>query len=458
MSLFLQGTLILALIAGNAFFVAAEFALLSVRRSRLQQLVRMGNSRAAMVQKLLVFPSRLFSGLQLGVTAASLLLGWLGESMLAEDIRHVLEGRMANFIGPLSHGFATLVAFLLITGLLMVLGELAPKTIGYERAERVAIIFALPLTVFMRVVRVPVLVMDRVATTVTRVVGVTASSGHGEMHSLEEVELIVTGVRKRGLLGEEQEEMIHSIFDLHRALVREIMVPRNQITMLPFSKDLHFLLESIVRDQHSRVPIYQGSPDHIIGILYSRDLLGVTLDRLSHHIPLDEPMDLMSLLHAPMIVPETMPLIKLLDEARRRHAHLALVVDEFGTFVGLVTIEDVLEQIVGEIQDEYDREEAVIKKLGEDVLVVDAALSLRELADDHDIVLPRGAGYETVAGFMLDCLGKIPKGGESFAYEGRVYTVVDMDGLRVSKVKIEKLGSKGVRPKVTPVRSKGTSG
>ena len=458
MSLFLQIALILALIAGNAFFVAAEYALLSVRRSRLQQLVRMGRSRAAMVQKLLAFPSRLFSGLQLGVTAASLLLGWLGESMLAEDIRRGLEGRLEHFVGPLSHGFATLVAFLLITALLMVLGELAPKTIGYERAERVALIFALPLTVYMRVVRVPVLVMDRLATTVTRVVGVTASTGHSEMHSLEEVELIVTGVRKRGLLGEEQEEMIHSIFDLHRALVREIMVPRNQITSLPFSKDLHFLLDSIVRDQHSRVPIYEGSPDHIIGILYARDLLGVTLDRLSHHIPLDEPMDLMSLLHPPMIVPETMSLIKLLDEARRRHAHLALVVDEFGTFVGLVTIEDVLEQIVGEIQDEYDREEAAIKKLGEDVLVVDAALSLRELADDYDIVLPRGAGYETLAGFTLDCLGKIPKGGESFAYEGRVYTVVDMDGLRVSKVKIERLGSKGARPKVAPVRSKGSAG
>ena len=458
MDLFLQGTLILALIAANAFFVAAEYALLTVRRSRLQQLVRMGNSRALLVQKLLAYPSRLFSAIQLGVTAASLLLGWLGESMLAEDIRVLLEGRVEHFIGPLSHGFATLLAFVLITVLLMVLGELAPKTIGYERAERVALIFALPLTVFMRMVHLPVLVMDRLATTMTRVVGVTASTGHGEMHSLEEVELIVTGVRKRGLLGEEQEEMIHSIFDLHRALVREIMVPRNQITMLPFSKDLHFLLESIVRDQHSRVPIYEGSPDHIIGVLYSRDLLGVTLDRLSHHIPLDEPMDLMSLLHPPMIVPETMPLIKLLDEARRRHAHLALVVDEFGTFVGLVTIEDVLEQIVGEIQDEYDREEAAIKKLGEDVLVVDAALSLRELADDYDIVLPRGAGYETLAGFTLDCLGKIPKGGESFAYEGRVYTVVDMDGLRVSKVKIERLGSKGARPRVTPVRSKANPG
>jgi putative hemolysin len=458
MSLFLQVALILALIAANAFFVAAEYALLSVRRSRLQQLVRMGRSRAAMVQKLLAFPSRLFSGLQLGVTAASLLLGWLGESMLAEDVRELLMGRLQHLVGPLSHGFATLVAFLLITALLMVLGELAPKTIGYERAERVALIFALPLTLFMRVVRVPVLVMDRLATTVTRVVGVSASAGHSEMHSLEEVELIVTGVRKRGLLGEEQEEMIHSIFDLHRALVREIMVPRNQITSLPFSKDLHFLLDSIVRDQHSRVPIYEGSPDHIIGILYSRDLLGVTLDRLSHNIPLDEPMDLQSLLHPPMIVPETMPLIKLLDEARRRHAHLALVVDEFGTFVGLVTIEDVLEQIVGEIQDEYDREESAIKKLGEDVLVVDAALSLRELADDYEIVLPRGEGYETLAGFVLDSLGKIPKGGESFAFEGRIYTVVDMDGLRVAKVKIERLGSKGDRPKVAPVRSKGGAG
>lgn len=457
MSLFLQGVLILALIAVNAFFVATEYALLSVRRSRLQQLVRMGSSRAVLVQKILAYPSRLFSALQLGVTAASLLLGWLGEELLAGDIRGLMEGRVNHLIGPLSHGLATLLAFALITGLLMVLGELAPKTIGYERAERVALIFALPLTVFMRVVRVPVLVMDRLASGVTRAVGVTASAGHGDMHSLEEVELIVSGVRKRGLLGEEQEEMVHSIFDLHRALVREIMVPRNQITSLPFSKDLRFLLESIVHDQHSRIPIYEGSPDHIIGILYARDLLGVTLDRLSHHILLDDPLDLLSLLHPPMIVPETMPLIKLLDEARRRRAHLALVVDEFGTFVGLVTIEDVLEQIVGEIQDEYDREEASIKKLGEDVLVVDAAINLRDLADDYEIVLPRGEGYETLAGFVLDCLGKIPKGGESFAYDGRIYTVVDMEGLRVSKVKIERLGTRGDRPRVAPLRPKGTS-
>ncbi|HUZ47603.1 MAG TPA: hemolysin family protein [Terriglobia bacterium] len=457
MELFLQGVLIFGLVAVNAFFVATEYSLLSVRRSRLQQLVRLGSHRATLVQKLLAYPSRLFSGLQLGITAASLLLGWLGESMLAADVRELLDGRLKHFVGPVSHGTATIIAFLLITGLLMVLGELAPKTIGYERAEKVSLLASWPLTLYMRTVHYPVLLMDWLAIRMARGVGVTPSAGHGDTHSLEEVELIVAGIRKRGLLGEEQEGMIHSVFDLHRVLVREIMVPRPQITSLPFSKDLHFLLERIVQDQHSRVPVYEDSPDHIIGILYARDLLGVALDRLRGRIPLSDPLDLRSLLHAPMIVPEAMPLVKFLDEARRRHAQLALVVDEFGTFVGLVTIEDVLEQIVGEIQDEYDREEELIQKVGEHVLVVDAALSLRELADDYNIVLPRGEGYETLAGFVLDRMGAIPVGGESFMYEGRVYTVVEMEGLRVAKVRIEKFTGKGPRLKVAPAPSQGDS-
>ncbi len=457
MIVFLQGALILSLVATNAFFVAAEFALLSIRRSRLQQLVRIGSFRAGLVQKLLGYPSRLFSGLQLGVTAASLLLGWLGESILARQLQGLLEDRLRHFVGPATHGASTAIAFLLITGMLMVFGELAPKTIGYERAERVALLVSWPLTLYMRVVHYPVLLMDWLANRVARWAGVTVTVGHSDMHSLEEVDLIVAGIRKRGLLGEEQEEMIHSVLDLHRVLVREIMVPRPQITSLPLSKDLDFLLERIVKDQHSRVPIYEDSPDEIVGILYARDLLGVALDRLRFHIPLSEPLDLLSLLHAPMIVPETMPLIKLLDETRRRHAQLALVVDEFGTFVGLVTIEDALEQIVGEIQDEYDREEDVIQQVGEHVLVMDAALSLRELADDYGIVLPRGAGYETLAGFVLDRLGAIPRGGESFIYEGRVYTVVEMEGRRVAKVRIEKPVGKGTRPRIAPAPAKGDS-
>jgi CBS domain containing-hemolysin-like protein len=431
--------LIVGLVGVNAFFVGAEFALLSMRRSRLQQLVKAGDSRALLVQKLLTYPSLLFSGLQLGITVASLLLGWLGEQWLAGYLRLLLAGHLESWLGPVSHGIATGTAFVLITGMLMVLGELAPKTVGYERAEMVALLAAYPLTAFMHLAHYPVAFMDWLANRVALLVGVVPSTGLGEAHTAEEVKLIVAGIRKRGMLGEEQEEMIHSVFDLHRIRVREIMVPRPKITCLPMTQDLQFLLDRIVEDRYSRVPVYEGSPDHIIGILNTKDLLRVTFDRLRQRVPLDAPLDLRSLLYQPMIVPETMSLNRMLEEARARHTQMALVVDEFGTFVGLLTLEDVLEQIVGEIQDEYDREEKAIHKVGENVLVVDSSLSLRELAEDYDIVLPRGAGYETLAGFVLERLGIIPRGGESFLFEGRRYTVLEMDGRRVAKVRVEKL-------------------
>src|SRR5579872_1621480 len=205
MTLILQGVLVAALIAANAFFVAAEYALLSVRRSRLQQLAHNGSTRAALVQKLLAQPSRLFSGLQFGITAASLLLGWLGESLVAQDIRDLFGRHVHHFAVSLSHGAATLIAFLLITTLLMVLGELAPKTVGYERAERVALLAAWPLAVFMRIVHYPVLFMDWLGTKAARGYAGKTSAAAMDTHSLEEVELIVSAIRERGLLEEEQE-------------------------------------------------------------------------------------------------------------------------------------------------------------------------------------------------------------------------------------------------------------
>jgi CBS domain containing-hemolysin-like protein len=176
-----------------------------------------------------------------------------------------------------------------------------------------------------------------------------------------------------------------------------------------------------------------------VGILNTKDLLRVALDRMRLRIPLDAPLDVRALLYQPMIVPETMSLAKMLDAARERHSQMALVVDEFGTFVGMATMEDILEQIVGEIQDEYDREEKAIQEEGENVLVVDGSLSLRALADEYGIELPRGAGYETVAGFALTSMGMIPRGGETFIHDGRRYSVLDMDGRRVGRVRVEKL-------------------
>ncbi|MBI4166523.1 MAG: HlyC/CorC family transporter, partial [Acidobacteria bacterium] len=419
-------------------------------RSRLQQLVSEGDSRAALVHKLLANPSLLFSGLQLGISVASLLLGWMGEGVLADYFRTLLEARLGGFVGAASHVLATSIAFVLITGLLMVLGELAPKTIGYERSESVSLGVAWPLTVYMRLAHYPVAFMDRLSNAVARLVGVEASVGHGESHTPEEVKLIVAGIRKRGLLGEEQEEMIHSVIDLQHIRVREIMVPRPKITCLPLTTDLNFLLVRVVEDRYTRVPIYEGSPDHIVGILNTKDLLRVALDRMRQRVPLDSPLDLRALLYQPMIVPETMSLGTMLDAARERHSQMALVVDEFGTFVGMATMEDILEQIVGEIQDEYDREEKEIHQEGENVLVLDGSLNLRALADEHGIEVPRESGYETVAGFVLDRLGIIPRGGESFIQEGRRYSVLEMDGRRVSRVRVEKLPAAPATPSAPP--------
>jgi len=232
--------------------------------------------------------------------------------------------------------------------------------------------------------------------------------------------------------------------------VREIMVPWPRAVCLPLTRDLATLLAQIVENRYSRIPIFEGSADHIVGILNSKDLLQVVHDRLHAGLPLAAPLDLRSLLKAPMIVPETMFLDQMLEEAPQQHAQMALVVDEFGTFVGLVTLEDVLEQIVGEIHDEYDREEKPLARVGENALLLDAAISIRDLAKDYEIELPRDAGYETLAGFVLARLGLIPLGGETFALDDCRYTVAEMEGRRVAKVKIERLRAQGPAAKESP--------
>jgi len=440
MALVLELLLIAALVALNAAFVTAEYALLSVRRSRLEQLIREGDTRARLVKTLLADVGMLFSGIQLGITVASVLMGWLGEGIIAGLIEQSLNGHTYHLVSvAIAHSIAVALAFVLVTTLLAVLGELVPKNLAYERAEQAALLVSPLMFVFLKLAKAPVRALDWLAGLVLGPLGHRAGRARGVPHTADEVKLIVSAIRQRGLLGEEQEEMIHSVFDLHRVLVREIMVPWPKVTCLPLSPDLGALLDQVVKDQHSRIPIYEGAPDHIVGILYTKDLLGVLGERQRRGVTLEAPLSLRSILHQPMIVPESMPLNQMLDEARRRHTQMALVVDEFGTFTGLVTIEDVLEQIVGEIQDEYDREEKAILKVSDNVLLVDAALSLREMADDYGIVLPRGPGYETLAGFVLSQLGAIPQGGETFIFEGRRYTITAMDGRRVAKVRVERL-------------------
>jgi len=436
----LRGLLILGLIGLNAFFAATEYALLSVRRTRIEQLVRGGDPRARLVQVLLADIGSLISGTQLGVTVISLLMGWLGEGFIAGALQHLVgTGPHGHASVVVVHSIASACAFVLITVFLMVLGELVPKAVAYDHAEMVSLVVARPMLIFLRLSRYAVGALVGMANAVLGALGRSPLRGYRPLPTPEEVKLIVSSIRKHGLLREEQEDMIDTVFDLDRILVREIMVPWTRITCLPLTQDLRLLLDRIVKDQHSRVPIYEGSPDHVVGILYTKDLLRVVSERLKSGVPLQVPMDLRPILRQPMIVPEAKPLSQVLEEARKHHSHLALVVDEFGTYVGLVTVEDVLEQLVGEIRDEYDQDEQAIHQVSGNVLLMDASINLRELANDYEIVLPRGVGYETLAGFVLSLLGVIPKGGESIAYEGRRFTVAEMDGQRVAKVRIEKL-------------------
>ena len=436
----LKTLLLLALVALNAFFVAAEYSLIRIRRTRLDQLIEEGNKPARLIKTLLADTSLLFSGIQLGITIASLLMGWIGERIVAQALEELLEGHMHRYASvAIAHSIAIAAAFVFVTVLLMVLGELVPKTFAYERAERVALAVARPMTLFFRVSRLPVELLGGISRSLMSALGVRPTVPWGQLHTPEEVKLIISAIRQGGMLEEEQEEMIHGVFELDTVPVRAIMVPWPKVTSLPVTSSLGDVLEMVVSDQHTRVPVYNESPDEIVGILHTKDLLALFLERQRRGLSPETPFDLRSLLHQPLIVPETMTLNQMLQEFRPRRAQAALVVDEFGTFVGLVTLEDVLEEIVGEISDEHDREESAIERVSENVLRVDGSLSLRELADDYGIELPRDAGYETLAGFVLDRLGAVPQGGENFVFGNHHYTILAMDGRRVASVRVEKL-------------------
>jgi len=438
-SILLRVLALLLLVAANAFFVAAEFALVSVRDTRIHQLIENRRVGARTVQKLHSHLDELLAAVQLGVTLASLALGWVGESTLAG----LLQTAFAGAVRPsaYAHGAAIVIAFALITYFHTTLGELVPKSVALQRAERVALAVAGPLDFFMTVTRPFLYVMTNSAHVVLRAFGIPQVR-QGGVHSPEELKLIVTASRRRGLVPAFQEELIHRALELGDVTVREIMVPRPDIFALPVDMQLDEALTRVVEEQHSRVPVYdpaRGS-DHIIGLLYSKDLTRWMRLRLALPSPAAgnrlAKMQVRQIMRDVLVVPETKPLPDLLLEFKQRKRHLAVVVDEFGSTVGVVTAEDVLEQLVGEIEDEFDVTRQPLPA-GATTMILDGSVPLRDLETQFQLTLRREEGYETLAGFVLAHLQKIPRGGESFESEGRRYTVIEMEGRRIAKVKIE---------------------
>jgi putative hemolysin len=444
--------LVLLLVAANAFFAAAEFALVSVRDTRIQQLIEARRIGARIVQRLHRNLDEVVNGVQLGITIVSLTLGWIGEPIVA----HIVEA--SRFISKVphamvyAHGIAIVIAFTLITCMHVILGELVPKSLALQRSEQVALAVAAPMEVFLTLTRPLLFLMSRAAGSVLRAFG-SRRVQQGPVHSPDELKLIVTASRQFGQIPSFQEEMIHQALELDSITVREVMVPRPDIFSLPGDLTLDDALKRVVEEQHSRIPVFdpQSGPEHIIGVLYSKDLMRWIRLRLTGNSAQSvasriSNMKISQIMHDVLVVPETKVLIELLTEFRERKRHLAVVVDEFGSTAGVITVEDILEQLVGEIEDEFDvvHSDQAMAGGADESLSLEGSTSIRDLESQYDLALPRDRGFETLAGFVLAQLQKIPKAAEAFEYEGHRFVISEMDGHRIAKVKIEKLEPKAV--------------
>ena len=436
--------LILLLVAANAFFVAAEFALVSVRDTRIQQLIEARRIGAHSVYRLRQRLDEVLNAVQLGITLASLALGWIGEPVLARMVESVL-GKIPYSI-VYAHAIAFAVGFILITYLHVILGEVVPKSLALQRSERVALAIAAPLDVFLTISRPLLYVMRKSGSFALRMFG-SREAEHGGVHSSDELKLIVSASQKFGQIPAFQEGIIQQALELDNITVREVMVPRPDIFSLPCDLTIAEALGRMVEEQHSRIPVYdpQRGPEYIIGVLYAKDLrrwkqLQLTANPVQPIATRIAAMKISQIMHDMPIVPETKVLTELLEEFKGRKRHLAAVVDEFGSIAGVITVEDILEQLVGEIEDEFDvapPEQPTTE--GKTALVVEGSVSIRDLESQYQHLLPRDGGFETLAGFVLARMQKVPSVGDAFDYEGHRFSVEEMERHRVAKVKIEKL-------------------
>lgn len=436
-------------VAANAFFVAAEFVLVSVRPTRLRELQAEGHGAAGTALRLKNQIDRVLSATQLGITLASLALGWVGEQAVADLLMPLLamvtpEARLA-----VAHTIALTVAFLLICAMHLVLGEVVPKNVALARSDRLALLIARPMDLFVKATHPFLRVMDAAAAGISNLFG-ARSAPHLHVHSPEELKMLVTAGAEVGVLPEHLEGMVHGILDLREILVREVMIPRPDIVSVSVDTPMEELIRKLAEHPHSRIPVYEGSPEHFIGVFYVKDLYRVWAERQAALQAGRPPRDfkLRSLLREALIVPETKPLDQLLEEFKRRRRRLALAVDEFGTIAGMVTVKDVLERVVGELADEYVGREmpAVLTQVG---LILEGSTHIRELEDRYEIRLPREGGFETLAGFLLSRFGRIPKPGESVVFDGWRFTIEQMDRYRIASVRLSRLPQPETNPPST---------
>ncbi|MFN0104542.1 MAG: hemolysin family protein [Bryobacteraceae bacterium] len=421
------------IVATNGFFAAAEASLLSARKSRIQQLADEGDTGAKAALQLLENPERLLSVVQVGVTLASLGLGWAGE----ETIHQLLLGWMQVLIVPWTEKiipvFAVILSFGLMTYMHVVIGEVVPKNIAIETADRFAVLVAPILLVFGRIAGPLVTIIERSSKRISRQLGLRGEAEGGGGHTVEELKFIVSLSESEGKLQKFQQLAINRLLELPDYSAREIMVPRSNMVAVPVNISLEQLLVFLNDHQFSRLPVYEQSPDQISGIVHLKDLIQVVMQRGGM-----TKFHLQNVMRAPIFVPETRSLSDLIDVFRAHNTHMAVVVDEHGSTAGVVTLEDVLEQVFGEIEDEHD-----ISRPKQDrhaaALELEGTVNIPDLANQYGVDLPTDGGFETLAGYLLSKLGDLPQPGVVLEDVGRRFTILEMERNRIARVRIERL-------------------
>jgi CBS domain containing-hemolysin-like protein len=463
----LQVVAVAMLILANAFFVAAEFAMVSTRDTRIEQLLAAKVPGARAVRRLQRELDHFLPAVQLGVTLCSLAIGWIGEPLAAGIVLHWIEllPQPPDHAQIYAHGAAIVavaVGFALITYFHVTIGELVPKSLALRRAEALAVAVAPPMLIFMRMARPAVRLLKGSAAVILRGFDIPMTE-RAAVHSAEELKLITTAARRLGVLPRFQETLIHRAIELDDVAVREIMTPRQRIFSLPSNMPVEEASAQVIEHMNSRVPVYDEArgPEHIIGIVYSKDLSRLMFFRPKSQLRpggMQSAMDanasrpanpqpglpfmelrLRQVMREVLVVPETKSALALLREFQKRRRQMAIVVDEFGSTVGLVTAEDAIEQLTGELEDEFDDPARPVLANAQGMLVLEGGANLRDLETQMRWNLPRDGGVETIAGFMLTRLGHIPKVGETVDYEGRRLTVAEMEGRRIAKIRVDSI-------------------
>ncbi|WP_207435445.1 hemolysin family protein [Sabulibacter ruber] len=396
--------LTILLVALNGFFVAAEFALVKVRASQIELRAQAGNQLAKIAHHMIGHLDAYLSATQLGITLASLGLGWIGEGVVSEIIIEIMHAMNLAADPELAHQIALPVSFAVITVLHIVFGELAPKSLAIQRSEATTLAVALPLRLVYYVLLPFIWILNGFSNFILKRVGITPMHG-SEVHTADELRLLFEQSAESGEIGGSQQELIENVFEFNERMVKQIMVPRTKLVALDLDSTEQEIFDVVFNEGYTRMPVYRDSIDNIVGILYVKDLLVV--------LRAGEQVSLEKLMRQPYFVPETKKISRLLKDFQRNRMHIAVVSDEFGGTSGIVTIEDIIEELVGEIQDEYDEEVPLVEKMGDFEYRVSTAASILDANDDLPYPLPEGEDYETVGGYLNMIYGRIPEIGET---------------------------------------------